>query len=237
MTAKATAASKKSPAYSRTGLVSQYTPLVRAIAAKIKKSLSSNIDFDELVEYGLIGLLEAADRFDNNQDVAFSTFAYYRIRGAIYDGLRNMGWLSRNEYSKIKYEARANSYLAEEEIAISGNISQISPAEAAEKLTAIVNNLATIFITTMDGQDSLQISDQSQLPQEQEIINSETTALLRQALSSLNDQERQLIELYYYNDKSMQEIGDLMGLSKSWTSRLHARIIEKLHRILQRMEL
>ena len=71
------------------------------------------IDFDDLVEYGVIGLLEAADRFDPSIGANFMTFAYYRIRGAIYDGLRGMGWMSRTEYAKARFEERANEYLAE----------------------------------------------------------------------------------------------------------------------------
>src|SRR5262247_3660790 len=97
----------------RNAVITQYTPYVRSIAGKIKKTIAKEIEFDDLVEYGMIGLLEAADRYDPKHGANFMTFAYYRIRGAIYDGLRGMGWMSRSEYAKARFEERANEYLAE----------------------------------------------------------------------------------------------------------------------------
>ena len=93
-------------------VVEQYTPYVRSIAGKVRKKLPPDIEFDDLVEYGMIGLLEAAQRFDPEAGANFMTFAYYRIRGAVYDGLRSMGWMSRTEYAKARFEERANEYLA-----------------------------------------------------------------------------------------------------------------------------
>ncbi len=110
----------------------------------------------------------------------------------------------------------------------------MSPETAANRLNTIVNNLATIFITSMDGLENLQIADNSEKAQDEQLISGETTTLLKKAITALNEQERQVIEMYYYQDKSLQEIGESLGLSKSWTSRLHARIIEKLYRILER---
>ncbi len=219
---------------SKSELVSQYSPLVRSIAAKIKKRLPQSIEFEELVAYGTLGLLEAADRFDSKQETAFVTFAYYRIRGAIYDGLRNMGWLGRGEYARYKYEAGASEYLAAVEQDLAPELAGMSPETAANRLNTIVNNLATIFITSMDGLENLQIADNSEKAQDEQLISGETTTLLKKAITALNEQERQVIEMYYYQDKSLQEIGESLGLSKSWTSRLHARIIEKLYRILER---
>src|SRR5437773_10688967 len=84
---------------------------VRAIAAKVKEQLPREIEFDDLVAYGTQGLLEAADRFDGRHGASFTTFAYYRVRGAIFDGLRRMGWLPRAEYARTRFEERAAHYL------------------------------------------------------------------------------------------------------------------------------
>src|SRR4051812_46083884 len=107
--------SKAKPAdpLDRRALAEQYIPYVRSIAGKIKKTVAKEIDFEDLVEYGMIGLLEAADRYDPKFGANFMTFAYYRIHGAIYDGLRGMGWMSRSEYAKARFEERANEFLAE----------------------------------------------------------------------------------------------------------------------------
>src|SRR5947209_17239832 len=84
---------------------------VRAIAAKVKEQLPKEIEFDDLVSYGTQGLLEAADRFDGRHGASFTTFAYYRVRGAIFDGLRRMGWLPRGEWARARFEERAAAYL------------------------------------------------------------------------------------------------------------------------------
>src|SRR6516164_5871726 len=95
----------------RQRLVDANVPFVRSIAAKIKEQMPREIEFDDLVAYGMQGLLEAAERYDNRHGVSFTTFAYYRVRGAIFDGLRGMGWLSRGEYARYKFDDRANHYM------------------------------------------------------------------------------------------------------------------------------
>src|SRR3954470_10912687 len=92
-------------------LIEQHLSLVQAIAGKLKRTLGRSIDFEDLVGYGSKGLVEAAERFDARQGTAFSTFAYYRIRGAMLDGLRTMGWYSRADYARYRAEERANEYL------------------------------------------------------------------------------------------------------------------------------
>jgi len=91
------------PTTDRRAIAEQYAPYVRSIAGKVKRTVAKEIEFEDLVEYGMIGLLEAADRYDPSHGANFMTFAYYRIRGAIYDGLRGMGWMSRNEYAKARF--------------------------------------------------------------------------------------------------------------------------------------
>src|SRR3954463_6372506 len=92
-------------------LVEKHLSLVQAIARKVKKTLNASIELDDLVGYGSKGLVEAAGRFDARHGRAVTTFAYYRIRGAIYDGLRAMGWYSRADYARYRAEERANEYL------------------------------------------------------------------------------------------------------------------------------
>src|SRR6185436_11369037 len=94
----------------RQHLVDGNIPFVRSIAAKVKEQLPREIEFDDLVSYGMQGLLEAADRYDLQHGCAFTTFAYYRVRGAIFDGLRGMGWLPRGEYARMRFEERASTY-------------------------------------------------------------------------------------------------------------------------------
>ncbi len=212
----------------------QYTPYVRSIAGKVKKTVAKEIDFDDLVEYGMIGLLEAADRYDPKHGANFMTFAYYRIRGAIYDGLRGMGWMSRSEYARARFEERANEYLAEvAQAEEAGEEIPENPFEmAVQDLASAVQGLAAVYLTSLDGAEGLQIEDDKNTGQEESLGLSEARVMVRDTIQKLNEQERQLLEMYYYKEMSLQEVGEQLGLSKSWTSRLHARVIEKLHRML-----
>ncbi len=92
-------------------LIQKHLPLVQAIARKLKKTISASIDFEDLVGYGSKGLVEAAERFNPAHGVSFATFAYYRVRGAMFDGLRTMGWYSRSDYARYRAEERANELL------------------------------------------------------------------------------------------------------------------------------
>ena len=215
-------------------VVEQYTPYVRSIAGKVRKKLPPDIEFDDLVEYGMIGLLEAAQRFDPEAGANFMTFAYYRIRGAVYDGLRSMGWMSRTEYAKARFEERANEYLAAVAFAEeSGEQAPENPFEhAVQDLAAAVEGLAAVYLTAIDGTEGLQLEDTNNPLPEEALGLEQARALVRQTIASLGDQERQLMEMYYYREMSLQEVGDHLGLSKSWTSRLHGRVVDKLRRIL-----
>src|SRR3954470_2467396 len=94
----------------RQQLVDDNVPFVRAAAAKLKESLPREVEFDDLVAYGMEGLLEAAERYEKRFGVAFTTFAWYRVRGAMFDGLRAMGYSSKAD-TPLRFEERANAYL------------------------------------------------------------------------------------------------------------------------------
>jgi len=217
-------------------LVEQYTPYVRSIAAKIKKTLANNIEFDDLMSYGMTGLLEAADRYDPKYGANFMTFSYYRVRGAIYDGLRGMGWVSRSEYQKIRFEERATQYL--NNVANRNLGAKHDRKDAADKVNELadqVSRLVTIYVTSLEGMTDLQVADEKHKPVDDRFMDLQMKDKVRDAILKLPDAERTLLTLYYFKEMSLQEVGEHMGLSKSWTSRRHAQAIEKLSRILQDM--
>src|SRR4051812_21483119 len=138
----------------RNRLVEQHLSLVQAIAAKLKRTLGRSIEFEDLVAYGAKGLIEAAERFDPQQKVAFTTFAYYRIRGAMLDGLRTMGWYSRADYARYRAEERANEYLqnqADREGAAKDDGDKPEAGEALEGIAKILSGVATIHITSLEA--------------------------------------------------------------------------------------
>ena len=233
-------ATKANPAVGADGklevnaLVEQYTPFVRSIAAKIKKTLAKNIEFDDLIAYGMAGLLEAADRYDPKYGANFMTFSYYRIRGAIYDGLRGMGWVSRTEYQKIRFEERATQYLEN----MANRALGTSPADAGlegsvEELAEQVSQLVTIYVTSLEGLEDMQFEDKELQAPDQRFADLQMTDHVREAISRLPEADRKLITLYYFKEMSLQEVGNELGLSKSWTSRRHAQAVDKLTRIMQ----
>jgi RNA polymerase sigma factor for flagellar operon FliA len=236
-------------------LVEAHIPFVRSIARKLREQVPM-VEFDDLVGFGMQGLLEAAQRFDERHGVAFTTFAYYRVRGAMFDGLRAMGWLPRAEYARLRMEERATSYLhnmaardegyqeqAAKTGAATGTTTVTGAGEEPKKTEAVVrevsdalHGVAAVFVTLLTRNDERTLLDERSAPHE-ELERHQLAQRVRRALQKLPDKERRLIEAYYFQDQTLEQVGAGMGLSKSWTSRLHARAIALLREALDKEEL
>jgi len=211
----------------RDKLVQDHLGYVKALARRVEKELSSpGLDHEELVAYGSRGLVEAAQRFDPARGVAFTTFAHYRIRGAIFDGLRETGWMARSQYAR--FAAGANEYLqnrasrGEESTGLEGAVARV-----AENL----DDIATIFVTAM-GPGDRELTDRDTPDAASALESKELTGAVRAAVAQLPDKERHLVEQFYFEGSSLLEAGRTLGLSKSWSSRLHTRAIRLLARKL-----
>jgi len=209
----------------RDRLIEQHVGYARSIAAKAKQNVGGAIDFDELVAFGTQGLVEAADRFDPARGIAFTTFSYYRIKGAIYDGLRKLGWLGRGDYAR--FQARSNDLLAN--FAERGTPAR-SIDDAANDLAITLDQVATVFVTSLEAQIHDPPSDAPDGPTM--VARRERASAVRSAMASLPQKERALVQLCYFEDLSLTEAGARLGLSKSWASRLHARAIRSLGEVL-----
>jgi RNA polymerase sigma factor for flagellar operon FliA len=214
-------------------LVTENLSFVKAMATRIKEQLPREIELDDLIAYGIQGLLEAAERYDPRHGVSFTTFAYYRVRGAMFDGLRRMGWLPRAEYTRVRFEERAAAYLqnlSDREAGATQLDRDSAPGtfdleHELRYLAEALGGVAAIFITSLEAKD---LDEPTTAPPQQHIERRERSRTLRRAIESLPDKERKLLELYYYEDRSLAEAGAALGLSKSWSSRLHARAITLL---------
>ena len=202
-------------------LVEQYMPFAASIAGKVSQALSSAVDYEEILCNARIGLLEAAKRYDESQDVDFKTFAYYRIKGAIYDGLRKSGWLPRSVYAKIKMEEAANDYLQYKS-------THHIPDDVEEQLADTVNSLASIYVISLDASEEMDIEDKDNVDASRTLEFMQVREYMRAAVNMLPEKEKQLIKMYYFQNKTLEEAGEKLGLSKSWASRLHARALELL---------
>ena len=224
----------------RDRLVEENLPLVHAIARKLRKQITARIDLDDLVGYGTKGLVEAAERFDQRHGVTFSTFAYYRVRGAMLDGLRTMGWYSRADYARYRAEERANEYAQNQAdrdgAGATGNTAGTTLREGATPAADVESTLSTvaqflggiaaIHITSMEAAGS--VADERWPAADVSLEATRLGARVRSAVEKLPERERRLMELYYFADKNLEEAGAAMGLSKSWACRMHARAVERL---------
>lgn len=205
-------------------ILEKYGSYVRSLAAGVRKQFNAQFEMDELTAWGQIGLLEAADRFDPRVGVNFLTFAHYRIKGAIFDGLRKMGAL------KSGAAERANSFL--------GNLNdrEVGGGRSLEddvgEISKAVTGLAVVFATSLEGSEGLQLSD-DQLLADERLELEQMRRRVRSAIEKLPEKERKLLHGYYFQNKTLEEAGAEIGQSKSWASRLHARAVETLKQLLE----
>lgn len=203
-------------------LVEQNMGYAASIASRVAKSLSAGVDYDDVLCNARLGLLDAAKRFDEKQKVDFKTFAYYRIKGAIYDGLRKSGWIPRSMYSRIKFEEASNDYLQ----FMSETVKEDHAANT--DISDTVNTLASIYVVSLDADEEFDVEDTSQENLEKRAEFMQVRNHMRDAISVLPPKEKQLIMMYYFQNKTFEEIGEKLGLSKSWVSRMHATALEML---------
>jgi RNA polymerase sigma factor FliA len=210
-------------------LVEQYSEYVVRIAKQVKRTLSPNIETEDLISYGMTGLIEAAERFNPSLGANFSTFSYYRIRGAIYDGLRVMGSLSRTEYRRQRFDERASAYLESETNRTSfGQKPKVTPEDELEHMAKKVQRMVAIYVTSLDEKDLYSLADEDAENTDDRLARLELYEKMRAAIGKLSKSDQEIINAYYFEDKSLEEVGKRLGLSKSWTCRKHARAMEKL---------
>ncbi len=206
-------------------LLTKYGAYVRSLANTVRKQFGGRLDIEDLIAYGNIGLFEAWDRFDPKIGANFLTFAHYRIKGAIYDGLRKMGTLRGGDAARTYIGERAASYLRNVADRDAGGAR--SHADDVRDVSDAVAALATVYATGFDAMDALGIRDESSGPEER-LEQEQLKVRVRRAIEKLPEKERTLLLGYYYEGKTLEEAGQKIGQSKSWASRLHARAVERL---------
>ncbi len=231
----------------REAIVKEYIPLVKYHAGMMKMRIPPHIEMDDLVSSGIVGLLDAMDRFDPSRGIKFKTYAEFRIRGAMLDYLREMDWFPRSLRQRAGNLQHAYSHLevvlgrppADEEIAESLNIS----VEELQKELTMLSGLS-VFSLDAQGEDEMDTWI-SRAMAEAAIDEAKEAELLRdlkevlgKAIDLLPEKERQLIALYYYEELTMKEIGAILSLGEPRICQLHnqavLRLRGKLHQQLLR---
>ncbi len=208
-------------------LMDQGQALVRSLAAKIARTTGVHIDLDDLIAYGQIGLAEAARDYHSGRGSQFTSYAYYRIRGAIYDGISKMSWTSRSRYHRLRYEQLANETLREVNEAAERN----SPAGDSNWFRGVTEKLTVVFLASHGeeaaGWSDAMIEDPSAAPP-MEVASREIAQKLRELVATLPAAEQRLIRTIYFEGATLQEAATALGISKSWASRLHAKTLSQL---------
>jgi RNA polymerase sigma factor for flagellar operon FliA len=214
-------------------LIFAHQGLVRAIARGLHRSFPRFIDLDDLIGYGQLGLAQAARDFDPERGIQFSTFAYYRIRGAILDGANQMNWLKRSTRAGDAYDRMSGDLL--------GTDAADSAAGTGIKGDALWlgdmgGKLAMVFLLSQAGEDAqrMEVADQDAAAPLEGLLDDELKQTLRTLLEELPADSRQLLHATYFEGKTLKEAGEQIGISKAWASRLHARTLDQLARGLRR---
>lgn len=213
----------------RDWLIEKHKPIVFHLAKKISLSLPFPTEMEDLVAYGQLGLIEAGERFDQSRGNSFSTFAFYRVRGAIYDGLREMGVIRRS-HSSANFVAHANDLLnTEVEDSTSGSATVDEEIGTVENL---IDALLPVYFLSLDEEDAAEVKDENAFTS----ADFETRDLIRRIRSILDElepEDAELLKSIYFKNIMMKDLAAQMGVTKSWISRLHARAVKHLQTALR----
>jgi RNA polymerase sigma factor for flagellar operon FliA len=230
----------------REKLITAYAPLVKYIAGRISMATPPNVEFEDLVSYGILGLIDAIEKYDPKMGSKFKTYATLRIKGAIYDELRLLDWVPRSVRQKAKEIGEAYTTLekklgrpaTDEEVAESLNIS----TEELNQMTLEVSGTSIVSLDDVKhiGSDSDEVTvldtvESQVVPgPEARLEREEMKQLLVEAINKLPQREREVIALYYYEELTLKEIGEVLGVTESRISQLHTKAIMRLRGYLSR---
>ena len=233
---------KKRDQASRDRLILTYAPLVKYVAGRLGSGLPAHVDENDLVSYGLLGLIGAIERFDPNRDIKFETYAIARIKGSIIDELRAMDWVPRSVRSRARDIERAIGELerklhrapTDEEIAeklgVTTDELNESLSEIGRSSIAALDELWTI--SSSGGGDQVALIDtieDTQGPEPQSALaETEMKEALGEAIARLPEREKLVVTLYYYEELTLREIGEVLGVTESRVSQLHTKAILRL---------
>jgi RNA polymerase sigma factor for flagellar operon FliA len=200
--------------------------------------VKQHVDFDELVAMGNTGLAEAASRYDPTKGASFNTFAWYRVHGAIIDGIRRNTNLPRRVWAKLVALRAASEYLehqADREQGVKAKgAPQASGPEALAKIKEAMSAIRTMYVTSLEGlQDDKGFDPAGETVDPVEKIDVRRFGVrVRKAIEALPEKERELVKKHYWEGKNLLEAGAELGISKSWASRLHAQAVDRLRRFI-----
>lgn len=226
-------------------LVKKYMPLVSYHVQRISIGLPKSVSRDELLSLGMFGLYDALEKFDYGRELKFDTYASFRIRGAIIDGLRKEDWLPRGTRERAKkidvaieaLEQRNGGNVTVSDIAKEVNMSE-------EEIYSTMNEQFFANILSIDDQPldsderdgtSFVLRDESAILPEENMVKNEFFEELSEMISNLSDKEQLVVSLFYQEELTLTEIGQVMNLSTSRISQIHSKALYKLRHLLEKV--
>jgi RNA polymerase sigma factor for flagellar operon FliA len=226
-------------AKAREGLILHYSPLVKFVAGRMGVGLPRNVEQADLVSYGIFGLIDAIDKFDLERGFKFETYAVNRIKGAILDELRALDWVPRSvrarareiQRSLAEMEHSLKRTVSDEELAAHMNL----PLETLQDQLAEISTLGLVALDELlntSERDSASVGDLLPDPRAADPVaefeTDETRRALADAINRLNERDRLVVTLYYYEGLTLAEIGDVLGVTESRVCQIHTKSVMSL---------
>jgi RNA polymerase sigma factor FliA len=225
----------------RDRLILTYAPLVKYVAGRLGSGLPAHVDEGDLVSYGLLGLIGAIERFDPDRDIKFETYAIARIKGSIIDELRSMDWVPRSVRARARdieraigdLESRLTRAPTDEEIATKLGITEEEFQDSLLEISrSSIAALDELWASPGSSGDAVALIDTIEDPTAAEpqsaMAHTEVREALGEAISRLPEREKLVVTLYYYEELTLREIGEVLGVTESRVSQLHTKAILRL---------
>lgn len=219
-------------------LIITYISLVKIISGRLYNYYGANIEYDDLVGYGILGLIDAIEKYDYTKNIKFETYASIRIRGAIIDEIRNLDWIPRSIRKKSKQLKDATTKL-ESEFGREPSISELAKEldKTPQEMEKLIQETNIYNVVSLEDElaDNLkiQIEDKTiEINPEGSLVKKDTIEILKGCIDNLKEKEQLVINLYYYEELTYKEIGKILEISESRVSQIHSKAIEKMKKEL-----
>ncbi|MBQ8085476.1 MAG: FliA/WhiG family RNA polymerase sigma factor [Lachnospiraceae bacterium] len=224
----------------REQIIVEYVPLVKLVAGRLNMYLGYTVEYDDLVSYGVFGLIDPIDKYDFDKNIKFETYASLRIRGSILDQIRKMDWIPRSVRQKQKQLDAAITALEKEKGV------NVNEQDIADKLgitieeyrnwesLSNISNIASLDEFMEQGTEGSvkEFRNTTYIEPEESIDNDEVKKMIMDALQLLTEKEKKVVLLYYYEDLTLKEVAKVLEVSESRISQLHSKALEKMKKHL-----
>lgn len=221
-------------------LIEEYISLVKIVAGRMYNFYGGNVEFEELLGFGVFGLIDAIEKFELERELKFETYAQIRIRGSMIDSLRKLDWVPRSLRKKAKDFEIAISKL-ENKLSRNATIEDIGSelGLSVEEVQSTLAEISTFNLISLEelisSRGDYYLTNNSQLTPEDKYSNKELKKILKESVDYLPNKEKMVISMYYYDELTYKEIGEVLGLSESRISQIHSKAVLKMKSYLSRV--